>query len=225
MIGNIVPIIIFIACIVLATFAVLYAIKKRMEERKEKRQEQLDSEKRLAEIQQENEEKRKQVNLLKDTIVRRHGLPDKKFVIKEDDLDKEVWIYLSDRIAIIQGKEYAFDSFVKCDLSDDTIVRHGKTIIRSNGNSSTKNGNMIGRAVVGGLVAGGAGAVIGGSTASRHTTNSSVVSQGDDIVIHDYTIWITFKDIINPLVKIQLGDKEDLARELEGAINAIIACR
>lgn len=77
---------------------------------------------------------------------------------------------------------------------------------------------MIGRAVVGGVLAGGAGAVIGGTTAAKDTV--TVATHANDTVIHDYTVVINVNSFSNPVVRIPLG--KDKVNEIVGLMNVII---
>ena len=91
--------------------------------------------------------------------------------------------------------------------------------------AKTDNGNMLGRAVVGGLIAGGAGAIIGGSTADKNTTSISVIEQENDVTWHDYTVWITVKDLAKPMIQIRIGKNATLMNEIVALVNAIIASK
>lgn len=80
--------------------------------------------------------------------------------------------------------------------------------------NSGKSGG-VGRAVVGGVLAGGAGAVVGAMTAKdTGTTSSNTVYRG---------IRIYVSDIDNPVVEIATFGYKDFALEVYGTINAIIA--
>lgn len=151
------------------------------------------------------------------------GIPDKTIIIEKNNLNKEIRVYLRTKTIFVLGKTYDFDSILDSKLTDDSTIKHGKTTIISDSSSSTNNGSILGRAVVGGVVAGGVGAIIGGSTASKDTSTTSSVLKADDTLIHNYTVWITVRDIINPTIKIHLGEKEQLAHEIDGLIHAVIA--
>ncbi len=77
---------------------------------------------------------------------------------------------------------------------------------------------MVKRAVVGNILLGGAGAVIGGSTAGKTT----ITTQGDDTVQHDYTIVINVDSLSNPILRIHVGRDGVLANEIVGLMNVII---
>lgn len=158
-------------------------------------------------------------------LAEKYGNPDKLIVFAENDIDNEIRAYSSCGLVAIMGKEYGFSSILECKLTDNSTTEHGEVIITSTGSATTSNSSMIGRAVVGSLVAGPAGAIIGGSTAKQNTSSTSVVNQGDDTTRHDYTVWITIKDIANPMVKIHIGKDADKANEIVALMSAIIASK
>lgn len=172
-------------------------------------------------IEEENKEYYIDKKALEDTC----GIPDKTIIIEKYNLNKEIRVYLRTKTIFVLGKTYDFDSILDSKLTDDSTIKHGKTTIISDSSSSTNNGSILGRAVVGGVVAGGVGAIIGGSTASKDTSTTSSVLKADDTLIHNYTVWITVRDIINPTIKIHLGEKEQLAHEIDGLIHAVIASK
>ncbi len=84
---------------------------------------------------------------------------------------------------------------------------------------------MLGRAVVGGLIAGGAGAIIGGATAKQNTSTTSVINQGTDVTRHNYTVWISVQDIANPMIQIPIGKDGAKVNEIVALMSAIIASK
>ena len=77
---------------------------------------------------------------------------------------------------------------------------------------------MAGRAVVGGILTGGAGAVIGGATAKKTT----VSKQSSDKVYHDYTILINVDSLSDPIIKIPMGSDGKTVNEIVAMMNVII---
>ena len=69
------------------------------------------------------------------------------------------------------------------------------TITTSEGNSVTtaKTGNMVKRAVIGGVLTGGAGAVIGGVTGTKNT-EVSTISNSSETIKYLVTLQVKFKD-------------------------------
>lgn len=169
------------------------------------------------------DEAQKRLEAKREELVLRMGVPDKTIILKENDLNQEIRAYASKRIITILGKDYDFSSIIECHLTDNTTVEKGETTISSTGTQKTNGGSMLGRAVVGGVLAGGVGAAIGGATARRNTESTSVVHQGMDKTHHDYVVWITVKDIAKPLIQLPLGKDGVKANEIVSLMNAIIA--
>lgn len=78
---------------------------------------------------------------------------------------------------------------------------------------------MAKRAAVGGLLLGGAGAVIGGGTASKQT----VTNQEADKIYNDYTALINTKNISNPIIRVHVGNDGSKANDIIALVNAVIA--
>lgn len=130
-------------------------------------------------------------------------------------IDQQIIVYGNANHIIIEGKDYAFDQIIGCRLIDNQTVKKGEITAVT----STNNGDMLKRAVVGDIVGGRAGAVIGGATAKKETT----FTQQDDTIVHSYTVIINIRDLVKPVVTINLGQKEITAHEIEGLINAVIS--
>lgn len=174
----------------------------------------------------EKEQEQKRINKYNDDcaeIYSKMGEADKTIRIVNFDVNQEIRAYSKFNKVVILGKEYDFTSIIQCQLTDNASIEKGRTTITSQGTTKTNTGNMVGRAVVGGVLAGGAGAIIGGSTASKDTVTTSVVNQGSDITRHDYTVWITVKDIANPMIQIHIGRDGSKANEIVALMNAIIS--
>ena len=112
----------------------------------------------------------------------------------------------------------SFCSILGCTFSDNPQVKKGE--VKYSSTTKTNNANMIGRAVVGGVLAGGAGAVIGGTTAAKDTV--TVATHANDTVIHDYTVVINVNSFSNPVVRIPLGKDGAKVNEIVGLMNVII---
>lgn len=168
------------------------------------------------------EEKKTQYKESRQALIQEWGEPDKTIVIEEYNINGEIRAYEAKRKVTIMDKTYSFSDILQCQFSDNPVVVKGRTTITSSGTTKTDNGNMFGRAVVGGLVAGSAGAVIGGTTAQKNTTTTSVVDQGRDVTKHDYTVWISVKSIANPMIQIHIGKDGTKVNEIVALMNAII---
>lgn len=76
-----------------------------------------------------------------------------------------LYVFESSSIIMIRNNPYNFKDIISFEVMDNS------NIIYSNQTLTTKTnaGSVIGRAAVGGLLFGGAGAIIGGATASKQT--------------------------------------------------------
>ncbi len=95
--------------------------------------------------------------------------------------------------------------------------------------TKTDTGNMIKRAVIGGVLGGGVGAIIGGATAK--TTSTTSRSGSDiyrDMIVSAYhldtnlVLKIQFDDIINPVVKIHFEHFKEQAERIAESLNVIV---
>ena len=82
---------------------------------------------------------------------------------------------------------------------------------------------MIGRAVVGTAMAGGIGAVIGGSTAKRNTDTTVSDVKTTKVISHDYIVSVTIKNINHPVEKIRLFSDKSLTDEICALLSIIIS--
>lgn len=147
-------------------------------------------------------------------LISKYGEPAKTIILKEYNLEQEIIAFEEFKIIWICGKDFPMKSILDCSLEDNQRVQKGEII----STTKTKGGNMVKRTVVGNVVLGGAGAVIGGATANK----STITTQGDDTVHHDYTVIINVDSLSEPIIRIPIGDKGVLANEIAGLMNVII---
>ena len=133
------------------------------------------------------------------------------------------YINMLSRKIMAKGQIINFDKIISCSYTDNSHIESSQ-IGESVSTSTINNGSMVGRAMIGGMLAGGVGAIIGGSTAKRDTI-SSINTTTTSHVIHNYTIIINVKDILNPVCKIPCGENEQAVHNIVGTINAIIKSR
>lgn len=129
-------------------------------------------------------------------------------------VDSAIIVFEHRSLVRVMGRMYDFKDIIGVSLSDDQRIVHGQTV----SSTKTSTGSMIGRAVVGDLVAGPVGSIIGGSTASKNTT----VTRGDDSVAHDYTILINVNSISNPVIRINTWNDDELTNRILGLFNVIV---
>ena len=121
-----------------------------------------------------------------------------------------VWCFEDSQIIIISKYKHnpmCFKAITRCDLSINNTISESTTY--------TTNSGSIGRAIIGGALAGGVGAIIGGTTgnsnSTTHTTNKPV-----------YKVCLQLDDISSPNLIINLSSNENQARELYALISLII---
>lgn len=136
------------------------------------------------------------------------------YMKKTKSVDSAIIVYEPKGIIRIMGKMYNFKDIIYVSVSDNQTVVHGQMA----SSTKTSTGSMVGRAVVGDLIAGPVGSIIGGSTAKKNTT----FVQGDDSIVHDYTININVNDISNPIIHINTWNDSELTNKIVGLMNVII---
>jgi len=177
---------------------------------------EVEKKKEQARIQREEKQKAQteEYNALKQQFLTTNGMPDKSLVISQLDINSEIHVYETAKKIFIMGKEYAFKDIISCTFSDSPRVIKGRiTAVTKSNNSS-----VIGRSIVGDVVAGPAGAIIGGTTAKKNTE----YVQDDDRTIHDYTVIINMDSITEPIIRIHTGEDGELTNEIVGLMNVII---
>ena len=147
-------------------------------------------------------------------LIDKYGEPTKTISLKASDLEQEIIAFEASKRIWICGKDLSMNDILGCSLEDNQKVIKGEVT----STTQTKNGNMVKRAVVGNILLGGAGAIIGGSTAGKTT----ITTQGDDTVQHDYTVIINVDSLSNPILRVHVGRDGVLANEIVGLMNVII---
>lgn len=176
-----------------------------------------------SEIEKEEENKRldkeaKEKAVVEDkkrteNAVAQYGEITKQIRLKGSRFDDRLMVFASSKTIIIYGKVYKFSDILSCSMNDEQRIIKGS----ATATTTTDTGSMVGRAVVGGVLLGGAGAMIGGSTAKKET----MINQEDDTIVHKYTIAISVNDLSNPMVSISTPSLSK-ANEITALINAVI---
>ena len=134
------------------------------------------------------------------------------------DAYNRVFVFPEKRVVVYHKSPVEFDKIIAFDVTDNqtTIT----TSEAGNATTKTSTGSVLGRAVVGGMLAGGAGAVIAGSSAKRSTE----VQQGAQTssIRHDYKVYLTINDFKNPSLCIPFGDNTEAVQVFVSYLNVIL---
>ena len=131
--------------------------------------------------------------------------------------DKHIFVFEKSQVVIIKSKEYKFSDILSCSLVDDVT---NETITTTTGKSKTATGSMLGRAVVGGVLTGGLGAVAGAATAKRNITEDA---SSKTTTVHDYFIYINTNNFQEPVISLHIGNDSGRAQRIIGVMNVIMA--
>ena len=189
----------------------IFGIILNEKEEKNKKSRKEDYKKRIVKEQEyiKNEYEKKKYLLIK-----KYGEPDKDVIIKYRGLQSDIMSFSNFNRIWILGHDYSMDDIIGCSLHDEQSIQQGTVSFET----KVKTGNMVKRAVVGGLLFGGAGAVIGGVTAKK----ASISKLDDDKVVHNYTVFINVNSMSNPVISVNVGKDVHKANEIVSLINVII---
>ena len=189
----------FISMIALFIIMVIYQLVNFSKEEKIKKQKEIE----------DQEKNKNKLEELKSTF----NAP----ITKVINYDIKKFVFISEEKSLIMLNEhiYHFKEILDFTLSDNSVVVFTPTTSKT----TTNTGSMLGRAIVGGVLTGGVGAVIGGATASQTTQTS----EGTSHTKHDYTLVITVNNLSNPVENIHIGSSENYAREISSILSIIVS--
>lgn len=135
---------------------------------------------------------------------------------KEICYNTESYLFVFEQKAniLLNNQTYNFEDIINYNVSDNAVTIYSATVSET----KTSTGSMLGRAVIGGILTGGAGAIIGGATAGKTT----ITQGGTSTIEHHYEINITVNSISNPIVKLNLGNDSDIVNEISSLLSVIL---
>ena len=200
--------IVIIGFVVIFVIAAIQGIVHEDEERERSNAE-------LERKKQQEAEKKSAYDTWFQTYSVQHGVPDKSIIIEANEIEGCIHIHESKKEIFLKGQTYPFKDIMSCTFSDNpTIIKGAVTAV-----TKSKNGSAIGRAIVGDVIAGPAGAIIGGTTGK----NTTEFKHENDRVIHNYTVLVNVNSIANPLVRIETREDGELTNEIVALMNVIMA--
>ncbi len=134
--------------------------------------------------------------------------------------EESFYVSLSTKQIYYKERFVKFDKIINCDYSDNATTTSTQRGTASS-TIKTNTGSTVGRAIVGGAIAGPAGAIIGGTSAKKNA-ETKIVNKTISTTKHDYTIRIHIADILNPLLEIKCGENEEATHKIVSTIFAII---
>lgn len=216
--GEDITLFLIIIGVLIVIGAIVGIVQAKNQKEEEKRKQQEREELRQAALK-EKEKLCQEYEFQKNAFIDKYGVPDTTIFWNEYDMNSEINVYESQKKVFIMGSEYAFKDILSCTFIDNPTTIKGK--VRAVSQSKADNGSTIGRAIVGGAIAGSTGAIIGGATAKRETQTE--YKQENDITYHNYIVIINVNNITNPVIRIQTGEDGRLTNEIVGLMNVIIA--
>lgn len=143
----------------------------------------------------------------------KYGIPERVVIIGA--FRDELVVFDKLKKFVIGQKEYGYGDILSYRVLEKRVSLDGteKVITKTNLKS------VVGRSLVGGIIAGPAGAIIGGATASKTSVVSN--SSTDDVF---YNIEVKLKDISNPLLTIECYSEDDAA-DIDGIFSYMASCK
>ncbi len=135
---------------------------------------------------------------------------------EEYDIGNHVMFFEETQVVVIKSKEYKFSDILGYSLVDDTTR---ETITTSTGTAKTSTSSMVSRAVVGGVLTGGLGAVAGAATAKKNISDNAT---SQTTTTHKYALYINVNNLQEPTISLNIGNDASTAQKLAGAMNVII---
>ena len=131
-------------------------------------------------------------------------------------IDNDNWLLINKHAKkiTINHNLYNFEDILGYKLTDDAQSIQHISSTSSTAETRTDTGNMLGRAAIGGIIGGTAGAIIGGATAKRNTTTVTPGASVTSEIKHNYRIDVTIDNLSHPLETILIGDNTEIANQV-----------
>lgn len=189
------------------------SIKRQKEQEEKEFQKQQEIMKKQEEIDFRHEEFKKQ-------LINKYGVITRVISNNLYDYDglknyDEIFVFEKPMKIIFGKKEYDFNDILSCSMYDENHKDIPPAQV-----TRTNTGSMLGRAAIGGLTLGVAGAVVGAMTAKTES-----FSNEDFYYIGSYVVKIGLKSIEEPILTLKYGSDKSKAEEVYALMQAIIAMK
>lgn len=193
-----------VALIAICVILLIWAILKSMKNTEKRDKEKLKRETALRTLPKEIE-----------NLEQQYGKSDIVIPISDDlKIESQVISFSGSGKIYIIGNIYNMKDVLDFQIMNNSFLQQGDKEYHSSANL----GSALGRALVGGVLTGGVGAVIGGTTGKRTTTERKIE---DDKIVHDYSVIISLNDFKTPSVLLKINNDKVLA-DLNGLFNTIL---
>ena len=131
-------------------------------------------------------------------------------------LSAHLYFFEEAQMAVLANRHVPFGKIISYSLTDNQ-----QTIATTTGNAqtNTSTASMAGRALVGGVLLGGAGAVAGAVTAKRDTAINTSTKYSTS---HDFKIYLTIDDLASPQMCLSFASDEKSATKAASVFDVII---
>jgi len=142
-------------------------------------------------------------------LINKYGKPTKEFILEQYNLEKEIIAFEESNRIWILGRDFSMKSILSCTYVDvELIVKE----------QQYTNINMLQLPIVGNVVFGGIDSILCGATSD----NSTICTQEDADIHHDYSVVINVDSLSEPIIRISLGDKAKKVNDIIALMNVII---
>lgn len=121
-----------------------------------------------------------------------------------------------------QNVRVDFSTILSYNVRDNSSLESYSSGSIATSTTTTDTGSLLGRAAVGGIVAGGVGAIIGASSAKKNTETSFGGSFSTTTTKHDYTLYLNVNSLENPVIEIYFSQDEKALNETIATLNVIL---
>lgn len=155
------------------------------------------------ELEQELRDHALKINDEFNSLSELYGNLSAKIVLDDEsslDINKMILVYEESEVVILESKKYSFADILDFQIIDNETKQ---TIATTSGANSASNGSVFGRALVGGALMGGLGAVAGATTAKRNVSENTTSTTHTN---HSYTLYVSVNNFQEPVISIWLGN-------------------
>ena len=138
---------------------------------------------------------------------------------REHIIANHIFVFENSKILYVANEPIPFDKILCFDLKDNQTTISKTTSPKYK--TSTDTGSMLGRAIVGGVLTGGVGAVVGAATAKKKTETVEA-GKTTTTVRHHYRVTLTIDDMANPVRVIDFAYHGDKAEQIANVLNVIL---